>query len=255
MKNYFLFIEYKYKVMSLPFTQEQLDAMNDTKPEPPAKEEEENIEVEVEDIAEQTKEEEEETAPAEEPEDIVEQPAPADELFEMPKKQRKKRKPLSDAQKDKLRESLAKAREKSKLKRAAMKALRLKTEAAEKVEAKKHIKARKKKKMLQDAHLEVNAEESIIKEEQDMWNEDRITSLMNRTLDTYFTKRKEEKKTRENFPMGPNNQPYYMPQQPAYHQTQPQRAIPKPAPPPAPRTPKNPYFSMFGLTAEDEDNL
>ena len=240
--------------MSLPFTQEQLDAMNETDTsgtEPAAVEqEEENIEAEVEEV----EQEEEETAPEA---DIAEQstePAPADELFEMPKKQRKKRKPLSEAQKEKLRESLAKAREKSKLKRSALKVLRLKTEAAEKVEAKKHIKARKKKKMLQDAHLEVNAEESIIKEEQDMWNEDRITSLMNRTLDTYFTKRKEEKKTRETFPMGPNQQPYYMPSQPAYHQTQPQRAIPKPVPA-APRKPKNPYFAMFGLSAEDEDNL
>ncbi len=225
--------------------------MNDTEPEPPAVEQEENIEAEVEEV----EQVEEETAPPAAPSEEVEEPSPADELFEMPKKQRKKRKPLTDAQKDKLRESLAKAREKSKLKRAAMKALRLKTEAAEKVEAKKHIKARKKKKMLQDAHLEVNAEESIIKEEQDMWNEDRITSLMNRTLDTYFTKRKEEKKTRENFPMGPQGQPYYMPQQPAYHQQAPQRAIPKPAPPAAPRKPTNPYFAMFGLTAEDEDNL
>ena len=240
--------------MSLPFTQEQLDAMNETDTsgtEPAAVEqEEENIEAEVEEV----EQEEEETAPEA---DIAEQstaPAPADELFEMPKKQRKKRKPLSEAQKEKLRESLAKAREKSKLKRSALKVLRLKTEAAEKVEAKKHIKARKKKKMLQDAHLEVNAEESIIKEEQDMWNEDRITSLMNRTLDTYFTKRKEEKKTRENFPMGPQGQPYYMPQQPAYHQQAPQRAIPKPVPA-APRKPKNPYFAMFGLSAEDEDNL
>lgn len=232
--------------MSLPFTQEQLDAMNETEPAA-VEQEEENIEAEVEEV----EQEEEETAP-EEPAEPA--PAPADELFEMPKKQRKKRKPLSEAQKEKLRESLAKAREKSKLKRSALKVLRLKTEAAEKVEAKKHIKARKKKKMLQDAHLEVNAEESIIKEEQDMWNEDRITSLMNRTLDTYFTKRKEEKKTRENFPMGPQGQPYYMPQQPAYHQQAPQRAIPKPVPA-APRKPKNPYFAMFGLSAEDEDNL
>jgi len=234
--------------MSLPFTQKELDDMNDTEPAPPAVEQEENIEAEVEEVEEQEEEVEEETAPP------VEEPSPADELFEMPKKQRKKRKPLTDAQKDKLRESLAKAREKSKLKRAAMKALRLKTEAAEKVEAKKHIKARKKKKMLQDAHLEVNAEESILRKEDEMWNEDRITSLMNRTLDTYFTKRKEEKKTRENFPMGPQGQPYYMPQQPAYNQQAPQRAIPKPVPA-APRTPKNPYFAMFGLTAEDEDNL
>ena len=236
--------------MSLPFTQEQLDAMNDTEPEPPTEQEEENIEAEVEEV----KEQEEETAPPAAPSEEVEEPSPADELFEMPKKQRKKRKALSEAQKEKLRGSLAKAREKSKLKRAAMKALRLKTEAAEKVEAKKHIKARKKKKMLQDAHLEVNAEESIIQEEKDMWNEDRITSLMNRTLDTYFTKRKEEKTKRENFPMGPQGQPYYMPQQPAYHQQAPQRAIPKPVPA-APRKPTNPYFAMFGLTAEDEDNL
>ena len=236
--------------MSLPFTQKELDAMNDTEPEPPAVEQEENIEAEVEEV----EQEEEETAPPAAPSEEVEEPSPADELFEMPKKQRKKRKPLSEEQKDKLRASLAKAREKSKLKRAAMKALRLKTEAAEKVEAKKHIKARKKKKMLQDAHLEVNAEESILRKEDEMWNEDRITSLMNRTLDTYFTKRKEEKTKRENFPMGPQGQPYYMPQQPAYHQQAPQRAIPKPVPA-APRKPTNPYFAMFGLTAEDEDNL
>ena len=97
-----------------------------------------------------------------------------------------------------------------------MKTLRLKNEAAEKAKAKKHIKERKKKRMLEEAHLEVNAEQSIIQEEQDLWNEERITSLMNRTLDTYFTKRKEEKTKREQFPMGPQGQPYYMPAQPAY---------------------------------------
>ena len=45
-----------------------------------------------------------------------------------------------------------------------------------------------------------------------------------------------------------------MPAQPTYNQIQPQRAVPKP-PPAEPRKPKNPYFAMFGLTAEDEDNL
>ena len=235
--------------MSLPFTQEQLDAMNEPEPEPEIEAPEENIEAEIE---EEEEEEEEETPQT--TKEIFDKPDYDKEEFEMPKKQRKKRKPLSEEQKDKLRASLAKAREKSKLKRAAMKALRLKTEAEEKTEAKKHIKERKKKKMLQDANLEVNAEESMLRKEDDMWNEGRISDLMNRTLDTYFTKRKEEKTKREQFPMGPNNQPYYMPAQPTYNQIQPQRATPKP-PPAKPREPKNPYFAMFGLTAEDEDNL
>ena len=231
--------------MSLPFTPEELESMNDDK------------ELKV---IEDENEIEEETAPAEEPaeepvEELGEEPVEPlnteTEIFEIPKKPRKKRKPLTEIQKDKLRASLAIAREKSKQKRAALKVLRQKEEAQEKAIAKKHIKARKQKKMLEEAHLEVNAEQTIFKEEQDLWNEDKITSLMNRTLDTYFTKRAEQKKTREHFPMGPQGQPTYMPQQPAYHQTQPQRQIPKPAPP---RKPTNPYFEMFGLTAEDEKN-
>ena len=247
IKYYFLFIEYKYKIMSLPFTQEELDEMTNPPAEHIEEEPEENIEAEVE---EQSDEDEEEL---EQKTEIFDKPDYDKEEFELPKKGRKKRKPLSEEQKEKLRASLVKAREKSKLKRAALKVLRQKTEAEEKAEAKKHIKERKKKKMLEDAHLEVNAEQSILRKEDSMWNEDRISDLMNRTLDTYFTKRKEEKTKREQFPMGPNNQPNYMPQQPAYHQTQPQRAIPKP--PAAPRTPKNPYFQLFGLTAEDEDNM
>ena len=46
-----------------------------------------------------------------------------------------------------------------------------------------------------------------------------------------------------------------MPQQTAYQQQAQQRAIPKPAPPEATRKPTNTYFAMFGLNAEDEDNL
>ncbi len=233
--------------MSLPFTPEELESINheadDEESPTELKVIEEENEVEANEVEEPVEEE-----PAEEQaNDPVEEP----EIFEIPKKPRKKRKPLTEETKKKLRESLAKAREKSKQKRAALKVLRQKEEAQEKAIAKKHIKARKQKKMLEEAHLEVNAEQTIFKEEQDLWNEEKITSLMNKTLDTYFTKRAEQKKTREQFPMGPQGQPTYMPQQPAYQQTQPQRAIPKPAPP---RKPKNPYFEMFGLTAEDEEN-
>lgn len=233
--------------MSLPFTPEELESINHE-----ADDEESPTELKV--IEEENEVEEPVEAVEEEPVEAneveaneVEEP----EIFEIPKKPRKKRKPLTEETKKKLRESLAKAREKSKQKRAALKVLRQKEEAQEKAIAKKHIKARKQKKMLEEAHLEVNAEQTIFKEEQDLWNEEKITSLMNKTLDTYFTKRAEQKKTREQFPMGPQGQPTYMPQQPAYQQTQPQRQIPKPAPP---RKPKNPYFEMFGLTAEDEEN-
>jgi hypothetical protein len=239
--------------MSMPFTEKELEEIaTDDAPE----ETKENLEVEVEEEEEQEEEQQAEPEEAEqEDQPIFEKPDyDKEDDLELPKKARKKRKPLSEETKAKLRESLAKAREKSKQKRAALKVLRQKNEAQEKAKAKKHIRERKKKKMIEDIHLEVNAEDSIIKEEQDMWNEDRITNLMNRTLDTYFKKRKEEKKTRETFPMGPSGQPYYMPQQPAYQQTQPQRAIQKPKPT-APREPKNPYFKLFGLTAEDEDNM
>ena len=248
----------------MPFTEEELKAMTepdiaqDIEQQPEqAFEKEENVGVEIVEQSEEQSEEEQDIAEQQEPEPsepIFDKPDydKEDDEFDLPKKkQRKKRKPLTEEQKEKLRASLAKAREKSKLKRAAMKTLRLKNEAAEKAKAKKHIKERKKKKMLEEAHLEVNAEQSIIQEEQDLWNEDRITSLMNRTLDTYFQKRKQEKTKREQFPMGPQGQAYYMPAQPAYQQVQAQRAIPKPAPTP-PRKPKNPYFEMFGLTADDE---
>tara|TARA_R110001632_G_scaffold130813_2_gene244916 strand:+ start:791 stop:1510 length:720 start_codon:yes stop_codon:yes gene_type:complete len=239
--------------MSMPFTEKELEEIaTDDAPQ----ETKENLEVEVEEQEEQEEEPdpEEDIAVQQEDQPIFEKPDyDKEDDLELPKKVKKKRKPLSEETKAKLRESLAKAREKSKQKRSAMKVLRQKNEAQEKAKAKKHIRERKKKKMIEEAHLEVSAEESIIKQEEDMWNEDKITNLMNRTLDTYFKKRKEEKKTRETFPMGPSGQPYYMPHQPAYQQTQPMRAIPKPAP--VPRKPKNPYFEMFGLTAEDEDKL
>ena len=140
--------------MSMPFTEEELKAMTEpdieqqTEQQEQAFEKEENVGVEIE-------EQEEEEQDIAEP-DIAEQPEPSEPIFDKPdydkeddefdlpkKKQRKKRKPLTEEQKEKLRASLAKAREKSKLKRAAMKTLRLKNEAAEKAKAKKHIKERK----------------------------------------------------------------------------------------------------------------
>jgi hypothetical protein len=235
----------------MPFTQEQLDEITA----------EENIKQEIqeeeapEDTAEQleapdTEEQLEATDTAEQlegstKEEVFDLPEP-DYDEEPPVKSKKKRKPLSEETKKKLRESLAKARAKSVEKRKAMKINRMKKEAEEKAAKKKHIRERKAKKMNMDAELEIEAEATIMKKEADMWNDDRITNLMNRTLDTYFTKRQEEKKKRETFPAPQGG--YYMPAQPPQNQ----RAIPKPQPV-KPKPPTNPYASLWGLTQEDFD--
>ena len=235
----------------MPFTQEELDTMND---DPnlsidiadQQEEQQEDIEEEeeqLEDIEEETEEQQEQTEVKKE------------EVFDVPNydedppvKSKKKRKPLSEETKAKLRESLKKARAKSTEKRKAMKINRMKKEAEAKAEKKKHIRERKAKKMALDAELEIEAEQTIMKKEQDLWNEDRITNLMNRTLDTYFTKRQEEKKKREHFPAPQGG--YYIPAQTPQQQ---QRAIAKPVQPVKPKPASNPYASLWGLTQEDFD--
>ena len=238
----------------MPFTQEELDAMT-------AEDAEANgleiIVEEQEDIENQQDQQEDIEEQEEQPEEdhVAEQKGNnerKDEIFEInydeepAVKSKKKRKPLSEETKKKLRESLAKARAKSAEKRKAMKINRMKKEAEAKAEKKKHIRERKARKMAQDAELEVEAETTIMKKEQDLWNEDKITNLMNRTLDTYFTKRQEEKKKREHFPAPQGG--YYMPGL----APQQQRKIPKPQPV-KPKPASNPYASLWGLTQEDFD--
>ena len=211
---------------------------------------------EVEEHAEQSEEEEEER-----PLSPIKEEQPKEELFEVPNydeepevKTKKKRKPLSEETKKKLRESLAKARTKSAEKRKQLKEMRATKAAEEKAIKKKHIRERKARKMNQEAELEVMAETNLIKQESDMWNEDRITSLMNRTLDTYFTKRQDEKKRREKFPMPAQNNNNYMPNMPPQSQYN-QRAIPRPAPvPQQPRKSANPYADLWGLSQDDYDD-
>ena len=173
-------------------------------------------------------------------------PAPAppqEELFEMPKPKGKKKRVMSEKQKA----ALAKAREKSNEKRKAMALARRKEEALIKAEKKAHLRKRRQKKLEQDALLEEMAETSVMKKEQSMWDEDKLVNLMNRTMDTYFTKRQEEKTRRQQIPVDPAIYANYQPAQP------PQRSIQRPRQPAAPRKPRNPYSQLFGLTPEDED--
>lgn len=205
--------------------------------------EEEKEEV-IEVIVEEIEEEEEEEAPEEEA------PAPApseEELFDLPEKvepvkPKKKKRQLTQKQLD----NLKKAREKATIRRRELKAIRDKEKALELAEKKKHIRERKARKLKQTALLEVDAEEEIMKQEKDMWNEDRLIGLINKTMDSYHTKRQKEKMSRQQIPI--SNEQYQAFQQ---QTPQPVRAIPRQ--PPAPRKARNPYSQFFGLTPEDED--
>ncbi len=175
---------------------------------------------------------------------IKEAPAPPqEELFEIPKPKGKKKRVMSEKQKA----ALAKAREKSNEKRKAMAIARRKEEALIKAEKKAHLRKRRQKKLEQDALLEDMAETSVMKKEQSMWDEDKLVNLMNRTMDTYFTKRQEEKTRRQQIPVDPAIYANYQPAQP------PQRSIQRPRQPAAPKKLRNPYSQLFGLSAEDEE--
>ena len=163
------------------------------------------------------------------------------DLFEIPEKPKKKKRQMTEKQKA----ALAKAREKGNMKRKAMALARKKEEAMIKAEKKAHIKKRRQKQLEQEALIEEMAETSVMKKEQDLWDEEKLVSLMNRTMDTYFHKRQEEKTRRQQFPVDPAVYANYQPAQP------PVRSKPKPAP--KARALRNPYSQLFGLSADDED--
>ena len=187
----------------------------------------------------------------EEPEEVLEEegeveeepPKPQEELFDLPVKSKKKKRQLSEKQLS----NLAKAREKAAIKRKALAAARKKERELSLAEKKNHIKKRKAKQLQQQAEIEVYAEESVMKKEQSMWDEDKLTQLMTKTMDTYFEKRKEEKTKRQSFPVDPSVYSNYNPGMP------PQRGVPqRPPVQPKPQL-KNPYSAMFNLTPEDEE--
>jgi len=186
--------------------------------------------------------EEEEPTP-QEPKEIK----PQKELFDIPEdpdaKPKKKKRVLRPEQ----LEHLKVAREKSAIKRKALAAAKAKDKAIEVAKRKRHITERKKKEIENQALLESHAEAYVMKEEQDMWSEDKLIGLMNRTLDTYFHKRNEEKTKRQQIPIDPAHYANYQPAMP------PQRAIPKPQQPR--KQLRNPYSAQFGLTPEDEDRF
>tara|TARA_R110002012_G_scaffold5530_3_gene25016 strand:+ start:712 stop:1395 length:684 start_codon:yes stop_codon:yes gene_type:complete len=208
---------------------------DEEEPAPAPAESKDELEMIIEEV-----EGEEEVEPEPEPEPI-EVPEPQEDLFDLPVKPKKKKKQLSEKQ----LANLAKAREKAAVKRKAIAAAKKKERELALAEKKHHIKKRKARALQNQAEIEAYAEETVMQKEQSMWNEDKLTALMNRTMDTYFEKRKVEKTKRQQFPVDPAVYANYNPGAP------PQRSIPRPAP--APAQLRNPYSAMFGLSPEDEE--
>lgn len=198
----------------------------------------ETVEEEPEEEVEKVEEEPEETTPI----NIEVEPIKQEELFEIPQeKPKKKKRQMTEKQK----ENLAKARLKAAEKRKALALAKKKERELALAEKKKHIRERKARALQAEAEIAVYAEDEVMKKEKDIWNEERLVGLMNRTMDTYFEKRKAEKERRAQIPVDPSVYANYQPGLP------PQRAVPKPK---AKRTTyRNPYAAKFGLTIEDED--
>ena len=119
------------------------------------------------------------------------------------------------------------------------------------MEKTKHIRERRRRQLEEEAKIAAFAEEEHEKKEKAAWDEEKLTALMNRTLDTYFEKRKKEKQHRTTVPVAPEG--YYIPAQPPAAVRALPRQAPRVAPAPAvdrtnPEHPDyNPYLKLFNL--------
>ncbi len=163
-------------------------------------------------------------------------------------------------------ERLAKMRVKAAERRRAIALAKKKGEMEKKAEKKLAIQKRKEKKMEREAETELLIEEQT--KQNNFWDEEKLMNLMNRTMDNYMERRKQEKMKREtikqdasmyvNYVQGQNpmNQPYRPRTQTQYdnyfHHNQPKAPIKQTKPQPPQPTYRNPYSKQFGLSPADE---
>jgi hypothetical protein len=243
----------------LNYTPEELDAM-EAKPEtpnvplekaitPPAeglvalqKEEQEALKLKVEEPDELVAEEDNTSEAEEEEAPLPSKKKKKDEMFDKPEKVRiskKTGKPVKQLTEKQL-DNLKMAREKGLAKRRALAEAKKKEEQVKKLEKTRHIRQRKAKKMEEEALIMAHAEEEVIEKEKSRWDEEKLVSLMNRTLDTYMDKREKKKQLRTTIPAPAEGYMYY-PGQP------PQRIVPKPKQVSTrPKSP-DPYSGLFGM--------
>lgn len=131
------------------------------------------------------------SAPEQEPESIFEKP------LEISKKTGKPKRKLTEKQ----LENLKKAREKSAAKRSALKGVKAIEKAEKKLKRDLAMEERLKKKQDEDIQIRLAAQMKLDAEKASHWSEDRLISLMEKTLDNYIDKKKKMKpKARESIP-------------------------------------------------------
>ena len=131
--------------------------------------------------------------------DVVEQEQ--ESIFEKPveisKKTGKPKRKLTEKQ----LENLKKAREKSAAKRSALKGAKAIEKAEKKLKRDLVMEERLKKKQDEEIQIRLAAQMKLDAEKASHWSEDRLISLMEKTLDNYIDKKKKMKpKARESIP-------------------------------------------------------
>lgn len=181
---------------------------------------------------------EDEEEPLPEIEMTIEEPSVEEDIFvKQPKlnKNGKPRKPMTQTQLD----ALKKARETASKKRTALKEARLLDKEIAK-QTKAEVR-RKKEDTLQNDEIvrSLVAEKTRHIQSATTWDEERLSSLMTKTIDTYMTTKRNEKEKRPPIPV---SQPQFIPN-PYYTKPPPAPAAKAPTPT---RRPKNAMEELFG---------
>ena len=138
-----------------------------------------------------------EEEPQKEKEEINEVVSIFEKPVEISKKTGKPKRQLTEAQ----RANLAKAREKSAAKRRALKDAKAIEKAEKKIKREAISEEKYKKQEEDDSRIRLAAQLKLDAEKASHWSEDRITKLMEQTLDNYIAKKKKMKPApRESIP-------------------------------------------------------
>lgn len=165
---------------------------------------------------------------------------------EAPVKVKKKRKPMSDNQKEKLKI----AREKSLARRKEVSEAKKLQKESEKLLKKEKMEAKVAKRFEEDTMIAMKAKMMNDAKASSGWDEEKLVSLIGKTIDSYIEKKKTMKPTAkvhipnkqqyaQYSPMAPQNQQQHH-YQPQYMQTQPQA-------PQVRHNSNDPYQSLFGF--------
>lgn len=164
---------------------------------------------------------------------------------EPPVKLRKKRKPMSDSQKEKLKI----AREKSLARRKAVSDAKKIQQESEKLLKKEKMEAKVAKRLEEDAMIAMKAKMMNDAKASSGWDEEKLVTLIGKTIDSYIEKKKTLKPAPKVHIPNKQHYPQYSPMAPQNQQQhyQPQYMTQQQQAPPMRHNSNDPYHSLFGF--------